>query len=154
MIFHRELANLTLGSDLLIGKTAQDEHRNVLLSCRQSIRMQVLVEKWIHCRCEAARWRTTWQTQRLSESYLGGWAARNTRNIGRDKNAVNRKKGQLYQFLVSTSRPPFEGLTCSSTRTSIRTLLPKGAFAMEWVTPQHAEIDLNCEVSSYANAEL
>jgi hypothetical protein len=45
MIFHRELANLTLGSDLLIGKTAQDEHRNVLLSYRQSIRMQVLVEK-------------------------------------------------------------------------------------------------------------
>jgi hypothetical protein len=25
---------------------------------------------------------------------------------------------------------------------------------MEWVTPQHEEIDLNCEVSSYANAEL
>jgi len=24
---------------------------------------------------------------------------------------------------------------------------------MEWVTPQHEEIDLNCEVSSYANAE-
>jgi hypothetical protein len=25
---------------------------------------------------------------------------------------------------------------------------------MDWVTPQHEEIDLNCEVSSYANAEL
>jgi hypothetical protein len=25
---------------------------------------------------------------------------------------------------------------------------------MEWVTPQHETIDLNCEVSSYANAEL
>ena len=25
---------------------------------------------------------------------------------------------------------------------------------MEWTTPQHEEIDLNCEVSSYANAEL
>lgn len=25
---------------------------------------------------------------------------------------------------------------------------------MEWVTPQHEEIDLNCEISSYANAEL
>jgi len=25
---------------------------------------------------------------------------------------------------------------------------------MEWVPPQHEEIDLNCEVSSYANAEL
>jgi len=30
----------------------------------------------------------------------------------------------------------------------------QGAIAMEWVTPQHEEIDLNCEVSSYANAEL
>jgi len=30
----------------------------------------------------------------------------------------------------------------------------EGAMAMEWVTPQHEEIDLNCEVSSYANAEL
>jgi hypothetical protein len=30
----------------------------------------------------------------------------------------------------------------------------KGAASMEWVTPQHEEIDLNCEVSSYANAEL
>jgi hypothetical protein len=26
--------------------------------------------------------------------------------------------------------------------------------AMEWVTPQHEEVELNCEVSSYANAEL
>jgi len=25
---------------------------------------------------------------------------------------------------------------------------------MEWTTPKHEEIDLNCEVSSYANAEL
>lgn len=29
-----------------------------------------------------------------------------------------------------------------------------GATHMEWTTPQHEEIDLNCEVSSYANAEL
>jgi hypothetical protein len=33
-------------------------------------------------------------------------------------------------------------------------LTPKGASTMEWVTPRHEEIDLNCEVSSYANAEL
>jgi len=25
---------------------------------------------------------------------------------------------------------------------------------MEWTTPQHEEINLNCEISSYANAEL
>jgi hypothetical protein len=30
----------------------------------------------------------------------------------------------------------------------------KERFSMEWTTPQHEEIDLNCEVSSYANAEL
>jgi hypothetical protein len=27
-------------------------------------------------------------------------------------------------------------------------------FAMEWTTPTHEEIHLNCEISSYANAEL
>ena len=31
---------------------------------------------------------------------------------------------------------------------------PQGAPHMEWITPQHEEIDLNCEISSYANAEL
>jgi len=30
----------------------------------------------------------------------------------------------------------------------------KGASIMEWETPRHEEIDLNCEISSYANAEL
>jgi hypothetical protein len=25
---------------------------------------------------------------------------------------------------------------------------------MEWTTPQHEEVDLSCEISSYANAEL
>src|SRR5580658_11047497 len=29
-----------------------------------------------------------------------------------------------------------------------------GAEPMEWATPSHEEIQLNCEVSSYANAEL
>jgi len=29
-----------------------------------------------------------------------------------------------------------------------------GAEAMEWVTPEHEVINLNCEVSSYENAEL
>jgi len=33
-------------------------------------------------------------------------------------------------------------------------LTPKERFSMEWTTPRHEEIDLNCEVSSYANAEL
>jgi len=25
---------------------------------------------------------------------------------------------------------------------------------MEWTAPQHEEIDLNCEINSYANAEI
>jgi hypothetical protein len=28
------------------------------------------------------------------------------------------------------------------------------SLTMEWTTPKHEEIDLNCEISSYANAEL
>jgi hypothetical protein len=30
----------------------------------------------------------------------------------------------------------------------------QGVLPMEWTTPKHEEIDLNCEVSSYANAEI
>ncbi len=48
---------------------------------------------------------------------------------------------------------PFNQIPCYSFRVVMH-LTPKGASAMEWVTPQHEEIDLNCEVSSYANAEL
>jgi len=33
-------------------------------------------------------------------------------------------------------------------------ILRSGVSIMEWTTPQHEEIDLNCEISSYANAEL
>src|SRR5262245_22504282 len=32
--------------------------------------------------------------------------------------------------------------------------LPRRHTAMEWTTPKHEEIDLNCEISSYANAEI
>jgi hypothetical protein len=32
--------------------------------------------------------------------------------------------------------------------------LQKEPYFMEWTTPRHEEIDLNCEVSSYANAKL
>ena len=36
----------------------------------------------------------------------------------------------------------------------VQHFLTKGAEPMDWTTPQHEEIDLNCEVGSYANAEL
>jgi len=42
---------------------------------------------------------------------------------------------------------PFSLFSESSTTT-------KESATMEWTTPQHEEIELNCEVSSYANAEI
>jgi hypothetical protein len=58
-------------------------------------------------------------------------------------------------FLERPSRLPF----FTSNRTRVILSLPLRAFSegaelMEWTTPKHEEIDLNCEVSSYANAEL
>jgi hypothetical protein len=48
---------------------------------------------------------------------------------------------------------PFPPDTCYSFPV-LTSNYPQGAKLMEWTTPQHEEIDLNCEVSSYANAEL
>ena len=63
--------------------------------------------------------------------------------------------GFLFLFGTPASSPslPFLPDTCYSffVRAS---KIPKGAKLMEWTTPHHEEIDLNCEVSSYANAEL
>lgn len=35
-----------------------------------------------------------------------------------------------------------------------RKICGTGAETMEWVTPEHEQVNLNCEVSSYENAEL
>ena len=51
--------------------------------------------------------------------------------------------GRLYRY---TSR-------VTSPRGTLKATV-REPTSMEWVTPQHEEIDLNCEVSSYANAEL
>jgi len=57
-------------------------------------------------------------------------------------------------FQVFGKHPiPFKCIPCYSFLVLLH-LTPKGASTMEWVTPQHEEVDLNCEVSSYANAEL
>jgi hypothetical protein len=48
---------------------------------------------------------------------------------------------------------PFNLIPCYPFSVAVH-LTPKGASNMEWVTPQHEEINLSCEVSSYANAEL
>jgi len=56
--------------------------------------------------------------------------------------------------LSSTILPlfPFRVLPCYSSLGLANPL--QGASPMEWTTPQHEEINLSCEVSSYANAEL
>jgi len=55
---------------------------------------------------------------------------------------------RLFHFPI-----PFFRLSCYALLVVI-SQTPKGALFMEWTTPQHEEIDLNCEVTSYANAEL
>src|SRR6266481_1172386 len=52
---------------------------------------------------------------------------------------------------IPNSPIPFKRIPCYACCVLVH-LTPKGASTMEWVTPQHEEIDLNCEVSSYANA--
>jgi hypothetical protein len=64
----------------------------------------------------------------------------------------------FFATLCSISDSEIGGFCFPQSR-SYASLLPvgnsaQGALSMEWVTPQHEEIDLNCEVSSYANAEL
>jgi hypothetical protein len=44
--------------------------------------------------------------------------------------------------------------SCGGRANLVGKLILSGGFKMEWTTPQHEEIDLNCEISSYANAEL
>jgi hypothetical protein len=69
-----------------------------------------------------------------------------------------------FRFLFVTVRLPTEHFpagrndSASPTRGSViffpSRSKPKEPQAMEWTTPKHEEIDLNCEISSYANAEL
>ena len=59
----------------------------------------------------------------------------------------------VLPVLAPTRFPLFYFLDERGMLLSVVELL-EGASLMEWVTPQHEEIDLNCEISSYANAEL
>jgi len=63
------------------------------------------------------------------------------RRVFADRHQPENVPYSLLRDLVLSSRRPVH-------RNSWRDLI------MEWTTPQHEEIDLNCEVSSYANAEL
>jgi hypothetical protein len=56
---------------------------------------------------------------------------------------------------VGRRQLPFSIFLCyRSLLSHLKERRTKGAEPMEWEIPQHEEIDLNCEVSSYANAEL
>jgi hypothetical protein len=57
---------------------------------------------------------------------------------------------QTHKIALLSSFPLLPVLICPGPRD----LDSKGVLTMEWVTPQHEEIELNCEISSYANAEL
>jgi hypothetical protein len=60
---------------------------------------------------------------------------------------------QPFRHFLRHTAIPISSISCYALDVAC-SLTPKGASAMEWVTPRHEEIDLNCEVSSYANAEL
>ena len=72
-------------------------------------------------------------------------------SLSADEHPVEACRGKLSR-LSRLLRIPFFCDLCYSLRVLHHTY--KGAAPMEWTTPQHEEIDLNCEISSYANAEL
>jgi hypothetical protein len=61
------------------------------------------------------------------------------------KRSTNRDRVTYFPYFI-------QGSTCATLLLVMH--FAQGAPLMEWVTPQHEEIDLNCEISSYANAEL
>ena len=66
---------------------------------------------------------------------------------------TNRSRNARPIFCVD-DRVPFSVSACYSFRGITILFLIQRSVTMEWTTPQHEEIDLNCEISSYANAEL
>jgi hypothetical protein len=71
--------------------------------------------------------------------------------LSRRKSEEGYFKGTRFSAIPASI--PFDPFLCYYPCV-LTSLSPKGVLTMEWVTPQHEEIDLNCEVSSYANAEL
>jgi hypothetical protein len=61
---------------------------------------------------------------------------------------LEMRRGRWFKAVIP-SNSVFVVCSCRS-----QTSLYEELAIMEWTTPQHEEIDLNCEVSSYANAEL
>jgi hypothetical protein len=63
--------------------------------------------------------------------------------------------GLFPECAVDTSRYSIDLVIRSCYAGLARVLiLPNGVRTMEWVTPQHEEVNLSCEISSYANVEL
>jgi hypothetical protein len=65
---------------------------------------------------------------------------------------AHSRNAPLENFL--STGVPFRRSACYSFCAITISFFNSRSFPMEWTTPQHEEIDLNCEISSYANAEL
>ena len=64
-----------------------------------------------------------------------------------------------FLFVASPVLHPFDASLNSAFCCSVSVVFflcstNQGVIPMEWTTPKHEEIDLNCEISSYANAEI
>ena len=73
--------------------------------------------------------------------------------ITSEEKSSSARASNSFRYAFAKSHISFNLISCYTFYVIVH-LTPKGASTMEWVTPQHEEIDLNCEVSSYANAEL
>jgi hypothetical protein len=84
--------------------------------------------------------------------------------LSRGERCENRRQPIIHAthggLAFANSSPTFQFVSlffstrpCYSTGVAMEVVF-QGASTMEWVTPQHEEVDLNCEISSYANAEL
>lgn len=89
----------------------------------------------------------------LALSLPGGIHPRTSENAPSLLSSTLRLLQVLSRHELDKLPIPLRWVPCYSLWVVIH-LTPKGASTMEWVAPQHEVIDLNCEVSSYANAEL
>jgi hypothetical protein len=91
----------------------------------------------------------------LAEEKYRPWQANPFRIRTYQKSACNSFRFRTYEKhprgcprsfspFPATSRPCYSQFVARK----------QGADPMEWTTPTHEEIDLSCEISSYANAEL
>lgn len=89
---------------------------------------------------------------RLSRLQWQVLAASDRRSALRPAFRLSADVHSVAAWVQMPSLPPVpRGMLCLY---DVEILVRARSLTMEWTTPQHEEIDLNCEVSSYANAEL